>query len=146
MWHLIHTAYRTGLGIALALMLIGLAQPGVAGQRAGLSRWLDTQALPELRKLFTRHPRFAGQRLQLTVPGGVQPLAYEPLFLTLKLKHDATLLGLRNTRDGLVLNPALDYQVQPGDELFVMTAGRLQADAVDWSAAADQAQQTGSDS
>lgn len=65
MWHLIHTAYRTGLGIALALMLIGLAQPGVAGQRAGLSRWLDTQALPELRKLFTRHPRFAGQRLQL---------------------------------------------------------------------------------
>jgi hypothetical protein len=65
MWHLLHTAYRNRLGIALTLALISLAQPSVAGQRAGLSPWLDSEALPELRKLFTRHPRFAGQRLQL---------------------------------------------------------------------------------
>lgn len=54
-------------GSVLVLALVALALPALAGSLSGgsLSGWLNTQVVPELGRLFSSHPRYQGQRIQI---------------------------------------------------------------------------------
>jgi len=52
--------------MALAVLLGALPASLQAAQASPFSRWLSREAVPELQHLLSQHPRYRGQRVQLT--------------------------------------------------------------------------------
>jgi hypothetical protein len=59
--HWLTTSY-----MALAILLGALPASLQAAQASSFSRWLSREAVPELQHLLSQHPRYRGQRVQLT--------------------------------------------------------------------------------
>lgn len=65
----------------------------------------------------------------VTYPDTVPSQALEKLFLTLKQRHNATILAIRDGQDNrLRVNPDLAYEVQPGDIIYYVADRRIK----DW--------------
>lgn len=93
-----------------------------AAQDPGTSRVTD-----ELLSIGVGPTQFA-----LQLPKEFPRTEFGKLFSALKLKHDATLLGIANDRTGvdLILNPPVQESVSGGQVLFYMSKNRLTASAV----------------
>ena len=61
-----HTHWLTRIYLALAICVGALPAQSQAAQSSAFSRWLSREAIPELRQLLAQHPRYAGQRVQVS--------------------------------------------------------------------------------
>lgn len=93
-----------------------------AAQDPGTSRVTD-----ELLSIGIGPTQFA-----LQLPSDFPRTEFGKLFSALKLKHDATALGIANDRTGvdLILNPPINEPVLGGQVLFYMAKNRLAVSAV----------------
>jgi hypothetical protein len=61
-----YTHWLTSSCLALAICVGVLPAQSQAAQASAFSRWLSGEAIPELREVLTQHPRYTGQRVQVS--------------------------------------------------------------------------------